>query len=86
MRTGEITEKQFHKILRQSVERDKMKWSPFQIFLSGHNWKKKGYKGRVEVWDKDGKFVSAHKTIKDAIDSIPPRRHWYDFLWRNLWR
>ena len=80
MRKGEITESQFHKALRQIGKMHRIKWLPFQVFLRRYNWKKRGYKGRVEVWDARGKFVSAHKTLQQAIDSVPPVKK------RSPWR
>lgn len=42
------------------------------IHVLGKGWKKLGFKGRVEIWDKNGKLISAHKTVRDAVDSIKP--------------
>lgn len=76
-----LTEKEYRKIAKSFFT--SIYWSPFQILLRGHNWKKRGYKGRVEVWKcppskkKDefkGKFISAHKTIQQALDSIPSEK------------
>lgn len=39
------------------------------VWRSG--WKKRGFKGRVEVWGMDGKFKSAHKTVQEALDTLP---------------
>ena len=56
------------------------------IHVHSRGWKKRGCKGRVEVWDKNGKVISAHNTVQEAIDSVLPRkvRSWYrkfiDFL------